>query len=232
MDAAPVTELHRSPLEPLVLRAGATMVARHGWLVAAHYGSPAGELALADAAVGLADRSDMGKLELRGEADAVEQLVGQLTGGHVGAGEALLAVSAWWCAVSGEHLVVLCEAGATASLGAALDRAARWTPAAVVSDSTFRLAGLGLLGPAAPPLLDELSGSEPPLGEVAAPAFDVTRLAGVPVMLLRSSPTRAIVLCEAGRATELWGHIERAGREAGLGHVGADAVAHLSPLAG
>ena len=44
------------------------MVTRHGWWVAAHFGSPAGELALCETAVGLADRSDLGKLELRGEA--------------------------------------------------------------------------------------------------------------------------------------------------------------------
>jgi glycine cleavage system aminomethyltransferase T len=95
-----------------------------------------------------------------------------------------------------------------------------------------RLAALGLLGPGTQPLLDELSSAEPPLGEVAAPAFDMTRLAAVPVMLLRSSPSRAVILAEAGRAAELWSDVERAGREAGLGHVGADAVAHLSPLAG
>ena len=80
--------LAHSPLEALVQRAGATMVARHGWLVAAHYGSPGGEMALCDRAVGLADRSDLGKLELRGDAEPLEQLVGQLTGGQVLSGEA------------------------------------------------------------------------------------------------------------------------------------------------
>ncbi len=64
----PATDvLAHSPLEPLLQKAGATMVARHGWWVAAHFGSPGGELALCDTAVGLADRSDLGKLELRGE---------------------------------------------------------------------------------------------------------------------------------------------------------------------
>ena len=58
------------------------------------------------------------------------------------------------------------------------------------------------------------------------------RLAAVPAMLLRGAGGgRAIVLTEAARAAVLWAEIERAGREAGLGHVGADAVSHLSPLA-
>jgi glycine cleavage system aminomethyltransferase T len=232
MHSAPPSELAHSPLERLVLRAGATMAARHGWLVAAHYGSPGGEIALADTAVGLADRSDMGKLELRGDADAVEQLVGQLTGGQVGSGEALLAAGAWWCAVSGGHVLALCDAGRTDSLKAALEESARHTHGAAVHDSTTRLAALGLLGPAAAAVLDELCSSEPPLGEVAAPTFDVTMLAAVPVMLLRSSPSRAVVLTDAGRAAELWTDVERAGHGAGLGHIGADAISHLSPLAG
>ncbi len=223
--------LAHSPLEPLVQRAGGTMVARHGWLVAAHYGSPGGEMALCDQAVGLADRSDLGKLELRGEAEAVEQLVGQLTGGQVLAGEALLADGAWWCAVSGEHVIALSDAGQTERLRAALGEAARWTPGATVTDFTARLAALGLLGPGTEDLLEELSGSQPALRNVEPPAFQSTMLAAIPVMLLRASATRAVVLIDAGRASALWTEIERTGRDAGLGHVGADAVAHFSPLA-
>jgi glycine cleavage system aminomethyltransferase T len=228
MQSAAPGELAHSPLEPLLLKAGATMVARNGWLVAAHYGSPGGELALADTALGLADRSDMGKFELRGDADAVEQLVGQLTGGQVAPGEALAAGRAWWGAVSGEHVVALCGAGDTPRLRTALEDAARHTHGATVIDATTRLAALSLLGPGAGPVLDELSSSGP-LDEVIAPTFDVTMLAAVPVMLLRTAPTRAIVLTPATRAAGLWLDIERAGHAAGLGHVGADAIAHLSP---
>jgi len=224
MPSAAPSELAHSPLERLVLKAGATMVARHGWLVAAHYGSPGGELALAETAVGLADRSDMGKFELRGDADAVEQLVGQLTGGQVAPGEALAAAGAWWGAVSGEHVVALCGAGDTARLKAALEDAARQTHGATVADATARLAALALVGPGAGAVLDELSGSGP-FDEVVAPTFDVTMLAAVPVMLLRTAATRAIVLTDASRAAELWLDVERAGRGAGLGHVGADAIA-------
>lgn len=225
-----LTDPVHSPLEPRLQRAGATMVVRHGWWVAAHYGSPAGELALCDTAVGLADRSDLGKFELRGESGAVEQLVGQLTGGRVSSGESLLAADAWWCSVSDAHVVALCDAGNTAALRTALQDAARWAPGATVVDSTLRLAAIGLLGPATGALLDDISGSEPPLGEVSAPAFDVTMLAAVPVMLLRASDSRAVILTEARRAGELWADLERAGQAHGLGHVGADAVSHDSPL--
>ena len=223
--------LAHSPLEPQLQKAGATMVARHGWWVAAHFGSPAGELALCETAVGLADRSDLGKLELRGEAGAVELLVGQLTGGQVAPGDALLAGGAWWCAVSPEHVVALSDAGQTDRVRAAALEAMRWTPGATVTDVTPRYAALALLGPRTADVLAELSDSEPPLGDVDEPAFDVLRLAAVPVMLLRGAPGRAVALTETARAAALWAEIERAGREAGIGHVGADAVSHLSPLA-
>lgn len=223
--------LAHSPLEPLLQKAGATMVVRHGWWVAAHFGSPGGELALCETAVGLADRSDLGKLELRGEAGAIEQLVGQLSGGQVSPGDALLAEGTWWCAVSHEHVLALCDAGETGRVHAAAHAAVRWTRGATVADVTPRFAALGLLGPGTATVLGELSDSEPPLGDAETPAFDVLRLAAVPAMLLRDAPGRAVVLTEAARAAALWTEVERAGREAGIGKVGADAVSHLSPLA-
>jgi glycine cleavage system aminomethyltransferase T len=222
--------LAHSPLEPQLQKAGATMVARHGWWVAAHYGSPAGELALCETAVGLADRSDLGKLELRGEPSALEQLVGQLSGGRVDPGDALFAQGAWWCAVSRTHVIALCDAADTARLGGAAGEAVRWTPGATVADVTAAYAAICLLGPRTPDVLNELSDTEPPLGEVDSPALDVLRLAAVPAMLLRASAGRAVALTEAARGTVLWTEIERAGREAGIGHAGMDAVTHLSPL--
>ncbi len=230
MAAAPPLLAH-SPLELQLQKAGATMVTRHGWWVAAHFGSPAGELALCETAVGLADRSDLGKLELRGEAGAIELLVGQLSGGQLSPGDALLAEGAWWCAVSPGHVLALCDAGETERVRSAAAQAVRWTPGADVTDVTARYAALGLFGPRTADVLTELSDSEPPLGDVDSPAFDVLRLAAIQAMLLRGAPGSAVLLTEAARGAALWTEVERAGQEAGLGRVGADAVSHLSPLA-
>jgi glycine cleavage system aminomethyltransferase T len=227
----PVTDvLAHSPLEPLLQKAGATMVARHGWWVAAHFGSPGGELALCDTAVGLADRSDLGKLELRGDAGALETLVGQLTGSQVLPGEALLAGGAWWCSVSPQHAIALADAGSTDAVRSAIGEAVRWTPGLTITDLTPRYAALSLLGPKTEQLLDELSSGS--LEPADGPAFDVMRLAAHPVMLLRAAPHRAVILTDAARAAALWTDIDRVGQDTGVGHVGADAVSHLSPLAG
>lgn len=228
MPASPASALHHSPLEPLLLREGASMASRQGWWVAAHFGSPPGEIALCKTAVGLADRCDLAKLELRAEPSAIEQLVGQLTGGQLAPGDALHASGAWWCSVSPEHVLVLCEPSEAARIREALDEALRWAPGARVSDSTARLAALALLGPEAGSLLDELDGAAPRANEIDTPELDATRLASVPVLILRTAADRAIVLAEQGRAAELWKELERAGRPLGLGHVGTEAVERLA----
>jgi glycine cleavage system aminomethyltransferase T len=228
MPATPASTLRHSPLERLLVSEGASMAARHGWWVATHFGSPPGEIALCSTAVGLADRCDLAKLELRAEPSAIEQLVGQLTGGQLAPGDALWASGAWWCSISPEHVLVICEPSEAARTHEALGDAARWTPGAQVSDSTTRLAALALLGPAAGPLLDELDGAGPRMVESEPPELDATRLASVPVLILRTAPDRAVVVAEQGRAEELWRELERAGRPLGLGHVGTEAVERLA----
>ena len=203
------------------------MVTRHGWWVAAHFGSPGGEIALCGTAVGLADRSDLGKLELRGEAGALETLVGQLTGGQVVPGEALLAA---------QRLVVLGLARARdrdlrrrahRRCAPPSARPARWTPGVTVTDLTPRLAALGLIGPATDELLAELSGSlGPPTPRVRRD--DAGRGAGDAAAQRRTPRGHAHRRRPRRRAVGR----RRAGRTGlGLGHVGADAVSHVSPLA-
>ena len=115
-----MAELLHSPLEPMLKRAGATMAARHGWLVAANFGSTPGELALCETAVGLADRSDLGKFELRAPRDDLDVLVGQLSGGEIRPGDALQSAGAWWCSVSHERALVVCEAADTPRVSSAI----------------------------------------------------------------------------------------------------------------
>lgn len=223
-----MAELIHSPLEPLLKRAGAAMGARHGWLVAANFGSTPGELALCETKVGLADRSDLGKFELRAPRDDLDVLVGQLSGGEIRPGDALEAAGAWWCSVSSSRALVVCDAADTPRIRAAIEEAARWVPAASVTDSTQALAGIGLLGPATRAVLEELRSSEPEFAEDGAPELQVTRLAGVPVMVLRTAAERAVVFTERSRAGELWDDAERAGDAYGLGHAGAEAVDRLA----
>jgi glycine cleavage system aminomethyltransferase T len=225
-----MAELEHSPLEPLLLRAGATMSAHHGWLMAAHFGSPPGEMAACERSVGLADRSDLGKFELRGPRDDLDVLIGQLSGGEIRPGDALHAAGVWWCSVSREHALAVCDPEQTDRLSTAIGEAMRWVPGATVTDATRSLAALGLFGPRTRELLEELRSSEPPFAEDATPELQVTRLASVPVMVLRTTPEQAVILTHRSRAPELWDDAERAGDPLGITRVGAQAVNRL-PLA-
>jgi glycine cleavage system aminomethyltransferase T len=198
--------------------------------MAAHFGSPPGELAACETTVGLADLSDLGKFELRGPRDDLDVLIGQLTGGEIRPGDALEASGAWWGSVSREHALCVCEAAEAPRVREAIDAAVRWVPGATVTDATRSLAAIGLFGPATRDLLEELRSSEPSFAEDAAPELQVTRLAAVPVEVLRTAPDRAVLLTHRSRAVELWDDVERAGDAFGITRVGAEAVDRL-PLA-
>ena len=210
------------------------MVARHGWWVAAHYGSPAGELALCETAVGLADRSDLGKLELRGEPARSSSSSASSAAAASTRATRCWPAGAWWCAVSPHPRArALRRRRDRPPSAAAVAEAVRWTPGATATDVTPRYAAIGLLGPRATDvLLDELSrhraaarrGRRARLRRAAARRRPGDAAA-------RSADTRGRAHRGRPRAPRLWTEIERAGREAGIGHVGADAVSHLSPLA-
>ncbi len=88
----------KSPMEPGTVAAGATIELRDGWNVATAF--PDEERSLA--AVGFADVSHIGKLEIQGDISAI-------TGHELELGRALRADGAWWCPYSAERAVVLCS---------------------------------------------------------------------------------------------------------------------------
>jgi glycine cleavage system aminomethyltransferase T len=221
-----------SPFEPALQRAGAVLVTREDARVAAHFGSPAGELAVCLSAVGLHDRSALAKLELHGERTALARLLLGLCGGRLASGGALRAESAWWCAASPERLTVLCEPAAAARerLAVRLARAARSTPGVVFADRSDELAALALLGPSTVPLLAALGA----LGAAGDPRlvapFGETCVAGIPVQLLAASDRNVLLLAERSSAAALWDALEGAGRPFGLTCVGSDAAARFALL--
>src|SRR3954470_8767004 len=80
-------------------RHGATLVERHGHVVAAHFGSPAAEAAVCRTRVGLAVRSDRVTLEVLGAPDAVDDALDGLVplGGR-----------AWWARLTPALALVRC----------------------------------------------------------------------------------------------------------------------------
>src|ERR1700742_1833046 len=104
-----MTDPVRGPLDDLVRAAGATMVVRDGRWGAAHYGSPAGEIAACQRAPRIADRFDRATLEISGDPDAVDRVVETVTHRPASRTDAVRAGHAWWCRIEPERVVLRCE---------------------------------------------------------------------------------------------------------------------------
>ena len=210
-------------LEAVLRRAGAVFVQRYVHQVVVSYGSSAGELAACVCAAGMADTSELVKLELTGRPAAMRELVRQATGEAAAPGGCLLAGGAWWCGAAADRVIVLSEprcgarlrghlAGRAARLGCDLrDRTSEWAAITVLGLATNRvLASLGVFGASSDP-------------HAVAP-FTSCPLAGAETLWLLESAHRAVALVRAEDADLAWHAIEHAGRPQHICCVGQDAV--------
>jgi glycine cleavage system aminomethyltransferase T len=216
--------LNRSPLEDMLRRAGAVMRRRGGWRVAAHFGSPGGELAVCARAVGLVDRSDIAKLELRGYPEALDQVVSLLSDCQLEPNEVVSLGGVQWCSASPDRVFALCSPADAFALSERMHDAVRRMPGALLTDETEELAALSLLGPAAPSVIAALGAWDLETVALPRPSFSALTLEGLPVFLLEESSARATILVEREYAERLFDLLERVGRRFGLSCVGADAA--------
>ena len=127
-------------------RAGAVFARREGRPVVISFGSAAGELAACVSAAGMADSSQLTKLELCGPRARLAELVRQATAASVASGGVLHEGGAWWCGAAGqgyfgaerviepERVIVLCEPAVGRRLRDLLGAWAARTPGLVVRD--------------------------------------------------------------------------------------------------
>lgn len=216
--------LHRSPLDRVSRRAGAAMVKRDGWRMPAHFGSPAGELAVCSRAVGLVDRSELGKYELRGYPESLDLIVSYLSDGQVEPNEVLERDGVRWCSASPDRVFALCGPERSFRLSERLHAAALHAPGVLLTDETEELAAVGLLGPATPSVLAALGAWDLETIQLPRPSFGSYVLDGLQVFLLEQSSTRALILADREYAEELWYLLERVGRPLGLSCVGCEAA--------
>jgi glycine cleavage system aminomethyltransferase T len=200
------------------------MVPRNGWCVAAHYGSPAGELAVCSSGVGMVDRSEIGKLELCGDPDVIDLLVYDLTDRQLEPNGVLRTGGVQWCAASPERVFAFCEPAELCSLSERVNSAIGRGSRVLLTDETEDLAAIGLLGPAGPSVIAALGAWSLDTIRLPQPSFAATTLDGLPVYLLEESSSRSLILVERLYAEELWHLLERVGRPLGLSCVGLEAA--------
>jgi glycine cleavage system aminomethyltransferase T len=182
-----------SPLETVARNHGAVMALRHGRRVPAHFGSTAAEEAVCLHGVGMADRSDRETLELRGTPEAIEQAL-------VALGE-----RAWASFIAPDRALVRCEAADAEACLAAL----RELPDVTTHDRSSAYAALGLIGPRAPELLNEVDLS--PSG-----------------LIVREGRDSFEILLPAAHGPQLWDYLLEAGARFELACVGHDALDRLA----
>jgi len=211
-----------SPLDGELKRSGAHMTEREGWLVAADFGSLAGEIAVSRATAGLADVSSISKFEVQGPATTIADLYP--SGRELRPGRALEAADAWWCVVTEESLLVLASPSRAARVRGDLeDRADRTTQ---IADITSERVAVCLTGPFAREVMAR-AGATP----VAPGGVRPESIGGVPTLVVHQYEKQWLLMAPATDAGALWHTLTEAGAPFGLAYVGADALQHLHAAA-
>jgi glycine cleavage system aminomethyltransferase T len=151
--------VRRSPLARIHEGLGAVVDREAGWELVAHYGHESVEGAAVKDAVGLADVTARGKIDVRGGIDGALSSAGDALAGRI----------------SPEWALVLTEPGGEEVLVPKLESAAG--SGAMVTDATHLFAGFALAGPSLPEVLERLTSWDPaslkPGSATGAPIADV-----------------------------------------------------------
>jgi glycine cleavage system aminomethyltransferase T len=208
---------------------GAKVVDRDGRSVTAHYGSVATEIAVCRKSVGLAVRTELRILEVRGREPWLERLLSRALGGRVPAvGTAAIAAGAWCWRTEQDRALVVGPSGA-------VERWRRVAREAVIGGSPISAAelsdawlALSLIGPKAPRLLS-LAGAE--ADDLPVGGLCDTTVEGAPALVLRAGADHWLALVDAAAAPTACHALLEAGREVALTLVGCEAVARLAAAA-
>ena len=211
-----------SPIPASCLAAGAMLAERDGHTVAAHYGSPPGEIAVCMKSVGLADRSDLGTLELRGETSVLDRALSARLGyPPVAPGSARRLSEIWYLRLEARRTLLVGTHAALAAapaIGTGADRAEISS-----RDIGAKVAMISVIGPRATRLMTAAGlPGELAIGAVARDPQDASVLA-----VLRESQRRVLVLVQAKAIDAMWSRLHAAGEPLGAALVGYDALAML-----
>lgn len=212
-------------------RAGAVIARHHGRSVAVNFGSAAGELAACVTAVGVADRSELVKLELQGPQRTLSRVVTSCTGSAPATGGALCTGTAWWCAAGPERMLVLSDPGGGQRLRSRIGRLGSRHPALRIRDLSDDWGAIAVVGAHAGDVLAAL-GVYGEAGDPRCAAPVTTHAVGTTEILwLLQSDHSALAVMPHADAPAVWQAIHRAGRPLGICAVGQDAVTRYSLLA-
>jgi glycine cleavage system aminomethyltransferase T len=200
--------LSRSPMERQALAAGASVEERDGWNVAVRFDGLEAERERSRTAVGFADLSHLGKVEVQGAQVPDLEL-----------GRATRTDGAWWLPYTPERAIALCEPGELPELRERLADAA---------DVTTAFAALAIEGPLAREVFARFTALD--LRDAVTPVhgFRPGSVARTPGAVLRQSEARWLMLFGAALGQYMWTVVADAAESLGGGPVGVDALAPVA----
>jgi glycine cleavage system aminomethyltransferase T len=201
------------------LAAGAQLGERDGHVVAALYGSTHGEIAACMTHVGLADRSDLGTLELRGGQSPLDRaLATRLGDPPPPAGTARRQKGVWFLRIDGRRVLIVGAHPALAALppiGAGSDHADL-----VLRDIGASISMISIIGPRAGRLMAAADlPADLAIGAIGRDPGDASIVA-----IVRESQRRVLLLVRAADIEPVWGRLLQAGEPLGATFVGSDAL--------
>jgi glycine cleavage system aminomethyltransferase T len=205
------------------LAAGAQLGERDGHVVVALYGSTHGEIAACMTHVGLADRSDLGVVELRGGQSPLDRaLADRLGDPPPRAGTARRQRGVWYLRLDTRRTLIVGAHGALSRLapvGTSRDRADL-----VTRDIGDSIATLTVVGPRAARLLTAAGlPGDLQIGAIGRDPGDASVIA-----VLRESQRSVLILVRAVAIDALWGRLLAVGEPLGATMVGCDALSLLA----
>jgi glycine cleavage system aminomethyltransferase T len=214
----------RSPIESVHRERGAEFATRAGWRVVAGYGDR--EAAACRGAVGVADLSFLGKLELQGAPADVAAIVAGLAGGAaLEPGRAAFDDGVWWCPLTPARVLALTAPEATATLRERLTTSvADADRFATVHELTTALGSNAVVGPLARETFARATALDMRPEEFGKAAFAPVSVARTAGMILRQGGDRFVHLFGAGFADYVWTVFIDAARSLGGRAVGTEAL--------
>jgi heterotetrameric sarcosine oxidase gamma subunit len=222
----------RSPMERDARAAGGRLEQRDGWSVAVAYRGAEEERDTCRVAVGFADVSHLGKIEVQAGREDLRAVVAQCVGAELELGRAANAEGAWWCPLTLEQALVICEPGALAPLRDRLESAASGCDGQVsVTDVTTGLGALVLAGPLARETFARFCAIDlrPEITPVGG--FRPGSVARTPGMVLREGADRYLMLFGASFGHYVWTVVADAAQSLGGSPVGVDVLESIADLA-
>ena len=215
----------RSPIEWAHRDAGASFGERDGWRVVESFGAPEEEAAVCRDAVGIADLSQLGKLELQAEPGEVASIVAELAGGAVlELGLAALHDGVWWCPVTAERVLAVTPPERTAALRERLSDAASGVALGSVTELTGAYGSNAVVGPLAREAFARTTALDLRPESFGERAFSPVSVGRTPGMILREGGDRFLHLFGSGYAQYMWTAFVDAAESLGGRAVGIEAL--------